>query len=218
MSLLRIDNAVIWSWFQGLLSPGEATAFGKMMRALSKTELDTVFDDYLVPGLFLAKGASAPDLAEFRDGLFLNAFAGTAGVTEQLFFSVHILHGILPNSVPTFHIHWSHNIAVPSGDVKWQIDYTIVKGYGVSQYPAPTTITTTQTAGAQYTHQITDDDDMPVSGEIEPDSVLIGRIYRDPTDSADTFEDDAFLIQADIHYERTRLGTVERNRPFAGFG
>ena len=213
--LTKINRVQIWEWFKSILTPSEAQSVIDMLNGLSRTELDTVFDDYLVPGLFLAKGASAPDLAEFRDGLFLNAFAGSGGVTEQLFFSVHILHGILPKSIPTFHIHWAHNTLAPSGNVKWFIDYSIVKGYGVSQYPAPTTISTTQDADAQFTHQITDDDDMPVIGEIEPDSVLIGRIYRVPAE--DTFSDDAFLIQADIHYERTRLGTVERNRPFTGF-
>jgi len=205
------------------IDPQEAAFFEEIRKRIELFSgwipADTLFSDYLISGLDIGKGGDAPDLAEFRSGLFLNAFAGTGPTTEQGFFTLHILHDIKPGSTPTFHIHWAHNQASPSGDVKWQIDYTIAKGYGVSSYAAPTTLTTTQTAGAQYLHHITSDDDMPLAAitEVEPDSVLIGRIYRDPADAADTFEADAFLIQIDMHYERSVLGTTERNRPFTGF-
>jgi hypothetical protein len=166
----------------------------------------------------LGKGASAPDLAELRDGIFLNAFDGAGVTTEQGFSEIHILHGMKPNTTPTMHIHWTHNNATPTGNVKWFIDYTVAKGYGEGTFAAPTTISTVQAAGVQYTHHITDDDDMPISAtNIEPDSVLLIRIYRDPTDSEDTFGDDAFLIHADMHYERDRIGSPQRNRPFEGF-
>ena len=177
-----------------------------------------VFDDYLVPGLTLAKGSSAPDLEEFRNGMYMNAFNGTGVTVEQAFFTIHILHGMKPGTTPTFHIHWAHNQVSPSGNVKWLIDCTVTKGYGAGTYAAPETLTTIQTAPAQYVHEITDDDDMPLSSsEIEPDSVIIGRIYRDPADASDTFEADAFLVHIDLHYQRDRIGTPERNRPFAGF-
>ena len=202
-------------------STGDNLAWSRLTPAIDGSQpiVTVVFDDYLTDGLNLAKGAAAPDLAEFRDGLFLNAFAGTGGVTEQAYFSHHILHGMKPGSTPTFHIHWAHNQAGPSGNVKWQLDYSIAKGYGAGSYAAPTTLTATQTALAQYVHNITDDDDMPLASitEIEPDTVLIGRIYRDPTDGADTFEADAFLIQIDMHVQIDKIGTLERNRPFTGF-
>ena len=194
----------------------EAEYFERINQRLGHS---AVYDDYLVSGLALAKGSSAPDLAELRNGLFLNAFAGTGAIVEQGFFTIHILHGIQAGTIPTFHVHWTHNQASPTGDVKWQLDYSITKGYSAGTIAAPTTLTTTQTAPAQYVHAITDDDDMPLSSadEIEPDSVLLGRIYRDPTDVADTFEADAFLIQVDMHYLRDKMGTPERNRPFAGY-
>lgn len=182
-------------------------------------ELSTTFDDYLVPGLFLAKGATPPDLETFRDGLKLLTFAGTGATVEEAFFTVHILHGMKPGSSPTFHIHWAHNQAAPSGNVKWQLEYTIAKGYGAGTYGSSVTMSTVQAAPAQYVHAITDDDDMVINPitEIEPDTVLICRIFRDPADAADTFEADAMLIHVDMHYERSTIGTPERNRPFTGF-
>ena len=179
---------------------------------------EVTFDDYLVNGFNLAKGADAPDLAEIRDGLFANAFAGTGVIVEQAFFSVHIRHGYKDDSIPTFHLHWTHNQAVPSGDVKWFIDISISKGYSAGIFPAPTTLSTVQTAAAQYTHHITNDDDMAISAtNLEPDTVITGRVYRDPDDAADTFEADAFLLQVDLHYQRDKIGTPERNRPFAEY-
>ena len=177
-----------------------------------------VFDDYLTSGLTVAKGASAPTLTSYRDGLFLNAYAGS-GPTESAFFTVHITHGIKAGSVPTFHIHWTANAASPSGNVKWNVEWTLSKGYGADSYPASAVVSTVQAVGAQYDHMITDDDDMPLSGtgDFEPDAVLVCRIFRDSSDAEDTSPDDAFLINVDVHYERDKIGTTERNRPFTGY-
>lgn len=178
-----------------------------------------LYNDYLTSGTAIRVGPNAPDLAEYRDGIFLYGFAGTGAIVEEGMFTLHFLHDIHPDHTPTFHIHWTHNNASPSGDVKWQLDYTYSHGYSAGTYGAPTTLSVTQTAGAQYTHHITDDDAMPVSVDFEPDGMLLCRIYRDPADVADTFADDAFLIGVDMHYRVGQIATYERNRPFnsAGF-
>lgn len=221
MSRYNVAEAAgkLWRWFGDTITHGESDELADWFGDALKDPRNSVFDDYLIGGTSIGVGASAPDLAEVRNGLFLYGFAGTGVTVEQAFFTQHILHGIKAGTTPTFHVHWTHNAASPTGDVKWQIDYTIAKGYGVSTYAAPTTLSSTQTAGAQYTHHITDDDDMPLASiaQLEPDSVIIGRVYRDPADVADTFENDAFLIQIDMHYERDKVGTPERNRPFTGF-
>lgn len=180
--------------------------------------MDEVFDDFVFAGLAIGVGGSAPDLAEFRDGIFLRAFAGTGVTVEQGWFSIHFLHGVKPGSTPTLHVHWTHNNASPSGNVKWLVDYSLREGYGVGAFEAPTTCSAIQAAGGQYFHHITNDDDMPLASNVEPDAVMIGRVYRDPADSEDTFEDDAFLLHMDVHYLRSRVGTVERNRPFDSSG
>ena len=213
----RIDPDRIWGWFRQVMTAGEAIDFSDMLKNILQTTLNPVFDDYLTSGDALAKGASAPDFVELRDGLFMNAFAGTGGVAEQAFFEVHILHGFRAGQQPTFHVHWTHNQAAPSGDVKWFLDYSYSDGYSNGIFPAPTTLSVVQTAGAQYTHHITDDDSMVVTESMEPDGVLICRLYRDPADVEDTFEADAFIVEIDMHYERDKIGTAERARPYTGF-
>jgi hypothetical protein len=182
---------------------------------------DSQFSDYLVPGLALGKGSSAPTLKTFRDGIELNAFAGS-GPTEEGFFAVHILHDIEAGSTPTFHVHWGHNTGAPTGDVKWQIEVTAAAGYEAGTFPATATLSTTQTAGAQHAHHITDDDDMPLPAalvaSLEPDMVILGRVFRDSSDAADTFTNDAFCFYIDLHFLFGQSGTTERNRPFTSGG
>jgi hypothetical protein len=173
-----------------------------------------LFNDYLVSGNAVLRGTSAPDIAELRNGLFLPAFNGVA-TTEQAFFTVHVLHDIRNSTNPTFHVHWTHNNASPSGNVKWQIDYSYAHGYELGTYGAPTTLSVVDAAAAQYTHHITDDDEMAVATEMMVDGQMICRIYRDPTDGDDDFADDAFLIGVDMHYEIGQWGTPERNQPFS---
>lgn len=188
---------------------------------LGRGELDQiVFDDYIVSGLGVRLGANAPTLRVFRDGLELPAFTGVGVLTKEAFFTIHLQHGLRSGSSPTFHVHWAHIIGAPVGDVKWNIEYTVARGYEAGAFPASTTLSTVQTAAAQFVHHITNDDDMVVvnSVEIEPDAVLICRVFRDPGDVEDTFANDAYLVQVDMHYERTFLGTLERNRPWTSTG
>mgnify|MGYP003335686731 CR=1 FL=1 len=182
-----------------------------------------LFDDIETGGFAIqTTGPNAPDLEVLRDGIRLFAFAGTGGQPEQAFFDVHIPHDIKAGTTPTFHIHWTHNNAAPSGDVKWQLEVTAAQGYAAETFPATVTISTTQTAGAQYAHMITSDDDMALpaalASSLEPDMKILCRIFRDQTDAADTFEDDAFFLGADLHYEVGQIATTERNRPFTSAG
>ena len=89
--------------------------------------------------------------------------------------------------------------------MKWQIEYSIARGYSAATFADASgasaqanTLSVTQTAGAQYTHHITDDDAMILvnSAEIEPDSVVLGRVFRDAGE--DTFGNDAYLIQVEV--------------------
>lgn len=180
-----------------------------------------IFSDYLTPGLSLANGKHGPELKDFIGAIKMNAFSGKNKTTEA-FFTVHILHDIKVNSIPTFHIHWSHNNETSSGSVKWQIEVTSAKGYEEEIFSSSVILSSVSEAGEQYSHHITNDDDMPLPTEIvssiEPDMILLCRIFRDPTDENDTFAKDAYLLHVDLHYEIGQAGTIERNRPFTSIG
>lgn len=187
-----------------------------------------LYDDYLVPGHSLRGGAISPNFTIFRNGIYAYNFDGTGVLVEEAHFVIHILHDFRVGTTPTLHIHWGHNIdsgvyTAGTQNVKWQVEYTVSRGYGVSSFASTVTLSTVQTASIQYRHHITNDDDMPLTAfasELEPDSLILGRVFRDPADVADTFIHPAFLFQIDCHYQKGQTCTVERNRPFtsAGFG
>ncbi len=162
-------------------------------------------------------GSNAPALTVFIGGIKLNAYGGSG--TDEQFVSFHLPHDYVANTDITLHAHWSHIIGAPSGDVKWQFEYSYAQGYSREVFPATTTVTTTQTAGAQYTHHTTDDDDMILvngTNNFEPDGIVVGRFYRDGSDGADTFGDAAYILFTDIHYQSTATLPPERNAPFTG--
>lgn len=175
------------------------------------------WNDYLNTGLALPRtAANAPTITTYRGNISQLAFTGTGGVINETWINVHILHDYKKGTKLYPHIHWSHNNASPSGDVKWIVEYSVSKGHGAGVFPASTTINLVQTAAAQYTHQIieTSSDDAIVATNLEPDSVVQFRIYRDPTDGEDTFEDDAFLLYFDCHVETDGKLTNEKVTPF----
>ena len=175
------------------------------------------WNDYLTSGLALPKGGSGqPTLKTFRGAIKQLAFTGTGGSTEESWTNIHILHDYTDGTKAYPHVHWSHNNASPSGDVVWKIAYSVSKGHSAGVFSAETIVTLQQTADAQYTHQIieTTEPNAIAATNLEPDTVIMMRIYRDPTDGNDDFEDDAFLLFIDLHIESDGNLTNEKITPF----
>ena len=192
------------------------------IEALQALSPEDRYQDYLTPGSrFIRIGANVPTIEPFKTWMRLVRFDNGVGASaiREAWFDIHILHDIKAGTSPTLHVHWTHENATPSGDVKWNIDWQVRRGYGVGTFTdTPTQASTVQTAGADGAHMITPDDIIVTySEELEPDSYLFGRLWRDPGDAEDTFEDNVFLIGVDMHYQMGQSGTIERNRPFTGW-
>jgi len=168
---------------------------------------------------------TAPDFVEFRNGLFAWAFDSAS--TEYAYVSFHVLHDYVQGTDLYPHIHWSHNNATPgSTTVRWAIDYSLARGYEFETFPAPTTITLDDAVGAQYSHHIREGTPAESGGSplistiidgtnIEPDTIILMRIARLGGATEDTFADDAFIFEVDLHYQSyVQSVTPERNRPF----
>ena len=158
--------------------------------------LPSGWNDFLMPGLTLPRtAANAPVVKVFRENIDMLAFENGGAQPKETWSSLHVLHDYRAGTKLFPHIHWSHNNATPSGDVKWQIEYSISKGHSGGTFPEATNVSLIQTAAAQYTHHLieTSTADAIIATEAEPDSVILFRIFRDSGDEADTFDDDAFL-------------------------
>jgi hypothetical protein len=175
------------------------------------------WNDFLMPGLTLPRtAANAPAISTFQGNIDALAFQNAGNQPRETWSSLHVLHDYRDGTKLFPHIHWSHNNATPSGDVKWQIEYSIAKGHSGGAFPAATTVSLIQTAAAQYTHHIVEvsSDDAIPSTEAESDSVIMFRIFRDSGDGEDTFGDDAFLLFFDIHFQSDNMLTNEKVRTF----
>lgn len=187
---------------------------------------NTRYNDYTVSGLAVKNtDANSPDLETFVGNIQQMAFDATTN--QYAYFTIHILHDIKKGTAPTFHVHWSHKIASGSytpdtQKVVWEIEYAIARGYGAGTFGTTRTLTAAAMfAGAQYEHHITPDDMSMHADDVailEPDCVIIGRLQRKANDANDTFANDAFLLQIDMHYEVGQFGTVERSRAFTAEG
>lgn len=175
------------------------------------------WNDYEIDALALdISHATAPSRATFIGNLSGLAFIGTGVNIKDVECSIHIKHDYKFGTAVYPHVHWSHIIASPTGNVKWGIEYSVSKGHSKGTFPPTTTVYVTQAAGAQYTHQIVEvsDADVIPATNLEPDSVIKLRIFRDPADAEDTFENDAYLMFVDIHYQSDGVYTVEKVSPF----
>ena len=126
----------------------------------------------------------------------------TAAIKER-FCDVVLPRGYADGETVQFLLHWAVN-AVNTGTVRWGLEYTIAQGYnqGVnSTFGA--TVTLTQevniAVNSQYRHFTTEfSTDIPAT-ILEPDTVLLCRVYREGSHANDTFAASAFGIKAGIN-------------------
>lgn len=117
--------------------------------------------------------------------------------TEELFYHCDVQHDYIAGGDMVFHVHWMPATAT-GGNVKWQIEYQWVEGGAT--WPAPTTLTGTDAAGATAWADKRTDITIPGAGRTY-NSRLMVRLFRVPTDAADTYAGDAVLSSVGMHYQ-----------------
>lgn len=174
------------------------------------------WDDLIGP---LANGHTTntndPAWVAFRNGIYAYSFSATA--MREIWLTFHVNHGYAPGTKLYPHIHWS-TAGTNTGVVRWGIEYTIAKCYSQEVFPTTSTLYLEQAADATpYTHQIieTTEPNAIVSTHIEPDSLILIRMFRDAAHANDTCTDAAFGLQCDIHFQRNSVSTPNRNYPFS---
>lgn len=167
-----------------------------------------VWDDLRIPGSSVRLGASAPDLVAFlgAGGLLVSAFDGNATL-EQIYFTIQLPHGYKLGSNITPHVHWTPTTA-GAGNVKWNLEYSW-SNTG-SAFPGSTTISVTDAAsGTAWEHTKAFFPAIVGSAITDVSSMLVCRLFRDPSDGADTYGDDASFLELDFHYQIDMIGSVQ---------
>ena len=164
----------------------------------------TVWDDVRVPGLLTKIGASAPTLiAVSSSNLQVYAFDGAATL-EQVFFTIQMPHSYKLGTTIHPHVHWAPTTA-STGDVVWQLEYAMADINGTIS--SETLITATDAASTvAWQHQYADVGNL-TSTFSDVSGIIMGRLYRDPSDGDDTFGNDAAFLEFDVHFEIDTVGS-----------
>jgi hypothetical protein len=182
-------------------------------------------------------GATAiPDFAVYHGSVYQFRF-GTLAPNDHLheaFLNFHIPHDYVPGTDLHIHTHWSQIVVDTGGAAgvpgvcKWYFDMSYAKSFGTAggtadPFVAPITQSVTQQGSTtQYGHMLAEVQFTNAGGDathfdralIEPDGLVLVRIYRDPADGADTLNQDTFVHEVDLHYQSTNVGTKSRSRVF----
>lgn len=106
------------------------------------------------------------------------------------------------------HVHWMPTTA-GSGYVCWFLEYSWAS-VNVT-YSAPVTISGIQlTNNEQWKHKLCELPEINGSGISGVSSMLICRLYRQPTSTFDTYGDDAGFLEFDIHYQVDTHGSRQK--------
>lgn len=164
------------------------------------------WDDIILPANMLQLGATAPDAVTLFGGTIKGLGFDGVATTEALHGSAEMLHGWIEGTPIRPHIHWMATTAA-AGDVKWQLTYNWANNNELDL--TETTLTVTAAAsGTAWQRQVSS------FGEIDGTGKKIGsqiyfRIFRNPTDAADTYGADAVLETVGIHYEKNSIGSQQ---------
>lgn len=173
-------------------------------------ELQTVvYNDTNYNAINALPGASAPNLVNLAStGLKGYAFDGVNQTEELQFGAEEVLHGYKEGTDISFHVHWRPT-TTGAGNVKWQFE---IYWDNIDSTPGSTTNVSVVDAASGTAWQHLKTDELTISGTGKKIGSLVHvRVYRDPTDSADTYGSDAVLSSIGFHYQINTVGSRQLN-------
>jgi hypothetical protein len=195
----------------GPLTPAEADGnAGEFDRRTASGWRDNIIE------ITLRNGPADAQFAQFRDGIYLPTFV-QSGI-QNGYGNWHVDHDYKMGSALYPHIHWSTNSAT-MGTVRWGFEFTLAKGHQQMAFGPTTTVYVEQASlGVPYMHYIAEVSDAnAIPGTlIEPDTMILCRVFRDATNVNDTFDDQVFGVALDLHYEVAQAATVNKRPDFFG--
>ena len=123
-------------------------------------------------------------------------------------------HAWQEGSAITPHVHWTKTTTSSTGNVNWIMTYEIVNNGDVTPFTYATTLSVSSPVAGTPDSDTSGETLISSFGSIdmtgyELSCLLFWKISRDPADAADTYEQDARLIEFDIHYQIDAMGSEE---------
>lgn len=181
----------------------------------------TVWEDLRVEPTVRGTGQNNPAFEKYLDnstnnsiGVYLYSFPDEAANSEnEVYFSMQMPHQWA--STPIYiHVHWIGSTSDTTAAPRWGLEYawvniggtytdsTII--YAVTKFPVDADVT----ALKHYLTQFAAIDPSTTANGLS--SVLIGRLFRNSSDAADTYNvggNKCGLLYIDAHYEADTLGS-----------
>lgn len=174
--------------------------------------ITAMWRDYIVGGLSLLGGASAPNLTGLTGNLFIYSFAGTGAAQERLYGTMELQHDYKEGQDVRPHIHWTP-LEAQTGDVVWQLEYSYAVPTSGGLPGVFTTSVTALCTGSvtastlSNSHQKKEWSAIPGTG-LTIGTVFSFRLLRNPGDAADTYSARAGLVQIGLHYPVSSVGSI----------
>lgn len=155
---------------------------------------------------------NAPTLGTVRGGIL--AWQFFANELTEAHSAFHIDHDYALGTKLYLHVHWV-GTTTTVGTVRWGFEYTVAKGHQQQAFPTTTTVYVEQsTTGTAYTHMVGEvSEGNAIDGAalgIEPDTVILVRLFRDGAHVNDTLEETVFGIFLDLHYQADKATTPQK--------
>jgi len=170
----------------------------------------------LVSDITVRGGTRSPSWSLFRNGIYAYSFPNNT--EKECWLSFHMKHDYAVGTDVFIHIHAATNTTL-TGVVRFGVEYTVAKGYNQgsdSEFSATSTeyIEYNISANSQYRHLIAENSVGISMPKLETDSIILVRLFRDTSSPNDTFNDDIFILNCDVHYQCDRTATKNRNPNF----
>jgi hypothetical protein len=137
--------------------------------------------------------------------------------TSSFMTSYVIPHDYKPGTKVYPNLHFTHREDDESGVVRWGFEFSVAKGYTQTDddvFDSTSIIYVEQqidlnTDNKLFLTELPDIYGIP-STKLEPNSLVLLRIFRDGDHPNDTFDGDVFVLKTCLQYQALGLGTVNR--------
>jgi hypothetical protein len=177
----------------------------------------TTWDDLRIEPVARTTGTNSPAFEKYFDngsasrGVYLYSFDDAIESSEkEIFFTMQMPHNWAQTAI-YLHVHWIPYAAGSTQAVRWGLEYNwanVNSTYGNTTIIYTSTNTAGDTSLVQNKHYRSEFDSItPTSSQNGMSSILIGRLFRNSSNAADTFTNKAGLLYIDAHYEINDLGS-----------
>lgn len=170
---------------------------------------NTEWDDFRVSAnVVKVPTTKQPDWVSYKGGLVLSfGNEEIVGNEEEVYLIIQLPHSIKEGSTLKPHIHWVAKADEVSKVVRWGMSYSFANLD--ASFPSETAIyIDSSTNNEADKHACAYFPDIPLPTMLIS-GILIIRLFRNSSSGSDTYTDEAYFLEFDIHIEKNTIGSRE---------